>query len=508
MKMTMNKLAAACSLALAGGAQANVLNDFDSGDVQVYAGGATATDNVLENLSRAVTGGYCVAGTIDIFTAANERAVFCETNGARVTGFLASPNTQIAFFKESQGGSSNGVNPLIAVANSTGHTLRWLDLAALKAATGCTTVALLAADTGQTGLNNVTRRWSCNATLTAVDTAGSATFDVNMGISDTEPGLSFPTPSAVNVAKLAADPGVHISFGVPVTQALYTALQQAQGLTVGDSPTQVPSLTRSQLRGLFSGALFDWNQITTPAGDGLQASALTTTNPANTSIYVCRRVASSGTQATAEAYWLGQRCFSGGSAFVEPNDNSSVTNTVWVPANVANGNVNAGVSSGNVRTCMNTYNTANVWGLGVLSNEVESGQLTGFRMIAIDGVAPTLANTANGLYDYYSENVTTTIASGNPGFIDVSLSAPTNRGKLIRHIQKNISEPVTLAGINSPFVGRPWGNGGSMAIPGAAATPNASPVSAATMQTNPVDTSSKFGNNCSGAITFRDTPVP
>jgi hypothetical protein len=422
-----------------------------------------------------------------------------------VPGFPASPNTQIAFLKESQGGSSNGVVPLIAVANSQAHALRWLDLAALRDASGCTTVALLATDTGQTGLLNVTRRWNCNATLTPVDTAGSATFDVNMGVSDTEPALSFPTPSATNIARLAVAPAVHISFGVPVTLALYTALQQAQGLGVND----VPSLSRSQLRGLFSGGIFDWNQITDASGDGLAESALVTTAPANTSIYICRRVASSGTQATAEAYWLNQRCVAGGSVFVEPNDGSTVNDTVWVPANANNGTVNAGPSSGNVRTCLATYNTANVWGLGVLSNEVTNAQMVGFRMIAIDGVAPTLANTANGLYDYYSESVTTTIAQGNPGFIDTSNTSTDLRGRLIARIQQNISEPVTLAQLNVSFQGRPWGNGGSMAIPnGVSAIPNGSPATDAEMNTNPVDTSSKFGNNCSGAITNNSTPVP
>jgi hypothetical protein len=354
-------------------------------------------------------------------------------------------------------------------------------------------------------LNDVTRRWSCAGTLTAVDTAGSPTFDVNMGVSDTEPALSFPTPSATNIARLSVAAAVHISFGVPVTLALYTALQEAQGLTSSD----VPSLSRTQVRGLLSGALFDWNQITDASGDGLAESSLVTTAPANTSIYVCRRVASSGTQATAEAYWFSQRCIAGGTTFVEPNDGSTALDTTWVTANAANGTVNAGPSSGNVRSCLANYNSANVWGLGVLSNEVTSGQMVGFRMIAIDGVAPTLANHANGLYDYYSESVTTTIAQGNPGFIDTSGTSTDLRGRLIAHIQTNISEPVTLAQINAPFVGRPWGNGGSMAIPnGVSAIPNASPASDGDMQTNPVDTSTKFGNNCSGAVAINDTPVP
>jgi hypothetical protein len=505
MKLSINKLAAACSLVLgAAAANANQLTDFGAGDVVVYAGGATATDNVLENMSRAQNGGYCVAGTIDIYTAANQRAVFCETNGTRVAGFPNSPNTQVAFLKESAGGSSNGVVPLIAVANGNGHTLRWLDLATLRTTNGCTTTALLAADTGQTGLLNVTRRWNCAATLTPVDTAGSSTFDVNMGVSDTEPALSFPKPSATDIARLAVAPAVHISFGVPVTLALYTALQQAQGLAA----SEVPSLSRSQIRGLFSGSLFDWNQITDNNGDGLAESTLVTTPPANTSIYVCRRVASSGTQATAEAYWFSQRCISGGTVFVEPNDGSTTLDTSWVTANAANGTVNAGPSSTNVRSCLNNYNNANVWGLGVLSNEIQSGQMTGFRMIAIDGVAPTLANTANGLYDYYSESVTTSIAQGNPGFINTSNTSTDLRGRLIRHIQTNISEPVTLAQINSPFVDRPWGNGGSLAIPnGVSAIPNASPTDATAMLTNPVDTSTKFGNNCSGAVTIERTPV-
>ena len=515
--MTMlKKTAAFVALSIAASAaNALPLADYDASTVNIFYGGATATDNIIENVWRANAGGLCVAGTIDIYrsvSADNERVVFCRVDSSTVPGFPAAPGLKVAFHKESRGGSSNGVVPLISVAAGQAHALRWLDMNQLKAAggAGCGSTAVPASAT----LQAYTDHPNCQTFLTPVDTAASATYDVNGGISDVEPALSFPAPTADQLALLNTKPGLGIQFGVPVTEALYRALQVGQGITAKaecdtlaeqDTPACVPSLTRAQVRGLYSGRITTWTRIRDRNGVALP-SAPGVTAPGSNSVYMCRRVGSSGTQASFETYWLAQRCENGSPSFVVPNDGSTINDATWVPANVANGTRNAGPSSGNVRTCLNTYNTGNRWGVGVLSTEVTGAQMVGFRMAAIDGAAPSLENVANGDYDFFTENTLNRVADGAPG----SLLATDPRRIAIEYIENNLGLPAVISEINQPFAGRPWGDGGTLAIAGAF-TPNAAPATKANMASNPVNTLSRSTsgttNNCNPPIAIRDTPA-
>jgi hypothetical protein len=515
---TFSKVGAAVALALAGGAvQALPLSQYDSTVVNVYVGGATATDNTLENTALAITGGYCVAGTIDIYRTAtnnNERVVFCTVNSTRVTGFPAG-GSKVAFFKESRGGSSNGVTPLIAVASGQAHSLQWLDLDQLRNAApgnGCTSASVAATAT----LNGYTNWTNCNNLLTPADTAGSAgaagRYDITAGISDVEPRLAFPAPSAANIAKLDVKPGLGVVFGVPVTKNLYRALQVAQGKTADDSPANIPTLTRSQIRGLYTGNVIDWASITSPTGTALPSVA-GVTPPAQTDVFVCRRVGESGTQASFETYWLHQRCEGGTPLFLTPDDGSTINDTVWVPANPANGFVNAGPSSGNVRSCLQIMNNANVWAVGVLSTEVSATNLSdagdGFRFAAVDGAAPTLQNTANGAYDFFTEDTLQIVKAGNTG----ALPAGDLRLTLVNYIRNNIGLPALLAQVNSSFQNRPWGDGGNLSVPnGTTIVPAASPATVTGLRTSPVNTQSRSTlgttNNCAPPIQQYGQPTP
>jgi len=296
--------------------------------------------------------------------------------------------------------------------------------------------------------------------------------------------------------------------------ALYRALQVGQGITAKaecdtaleqDTTACVPSLTRSQIRGLYSGRIVNWTRLRDINGNALP-SAPGVTAPASNVVHMCRRVGSSGTQASFETYWLAQRCESGSPAFALPNDGSSITDTTWIPANVANGTRNAGVSSGNVRTCLNTYNTANRWGVGVLSTEVTNAQMVGFRMVAVDGAAPSLEHVANGDYDFFTENTLNRVADGFPG----ALLATDPRRIAIEYIETNLGLPAIISEINLGFAGRPWGDGGTLAIAGGFAQ-NPTPATKAAMASNPVNTVSRSTggttNNCNPPIAIRDTPV-
>ncbi len=481
---------------------------------KIYFGGASATDNTLEEVFLSTVGGICDAtlGGIDIWRASNQRVITCKVSNDNTPGkgfaTRAAGGTNIAFHKESQGGSSNGVVPLIAVAKSQAHTLRWLNVSAVNLAT-CTSVSVAAT----ANLAGYTNHPSCDLQLTPVDTAASTTFDVHGGISDTEPALSSPKPGTSDIARLTSVPGIAIVFGVPVTKVLYRALQKAQfgngsACDGSDLPTCVPSLTKTQVRAFYTQNVTDWNEIKNSAGTGLSATAGVTA-PADTSVRICRRVASSGTQASFESYWLNQRCVSGVATFVEPDgDGSSIDDTTYVPSSFGAGFlVNAAPSSGNVRTCMQAANTGNFWGIGVLSTEVTASNLSGagdsFRFVAIDGFAPTLANVANGDYDFFTENTINRVAPGNPG----ALAAGDVRREITTLVDEKLGLNSVLANLNATFAGRPWGNGGILSL-SANSTTGTAPYTDAEMSSSPVNSLSRGGNNCTPPYMVKPTPTP
>lgn len=536
--MKTRSLIALAVVAALGAGQANALTRAQyTGAVKVYFGGATATDNVLEATFLAADGdGICdsVLGGVDVWrTTANQRVVTCyATNDNPVTagkGFAtrAAGGTPIAFHKESQGGSSNGVNPLIAVAKGQAHTLRWLKVDDL--ANDCTVTAVAA--TANTLA--YTDHSGCSTTaLTPVDTIASATYDVNGGISDNEPALAFPAPGA-DANLLTSTPGVQIIFGVPVTTALYRALQITQfpagscttdtdaSPTVDsrDSQACVPSLEKNQVSALYSQTVFDWNEFKTSSGVSL-VSAPGVTPPADEFVRICRRVATSGTQASYEAHFLNQRCAPGVIGFAPPDDSSTITDTVYSANQFAAGSlVNAAPSSGNVRTCMASANSGNFWGVGVLSTEVTSSNYgaagassppggNGFRFVAVNGAAPNLVEVANGRYDFFTENTVNKVKAGGIGAVT------GQRLAIVDLVSNRLGNVDALNTINATFnINPPWGNGGSTGVAGgvlalpATSTTNTAPYVASELLASPVGTQTRLGNTCNMPAMLKQQPV-
>jgi hypothetical protein len=516
-----NSVIALAVIAALGAGNANALTRPEyAAALKVYFGGATATDNVLESVFTAADGdGICDPffgqASVGVWRSANQRVITCKvSNDNPVTagkGFATRANggTAIAFHKESAGGSSNGVNPLIAVAKGQAHTLRWLNVGGLANDCAVTNVAATANTIAYIDHS------ACALVETPVDTAASATFDVVGGISDNEPALAFPAPG-VDAGLLTSVPGISIVFGVPVTTALYRALQQVQfigspdclsdtnaALNVDsrDSAACVPSLERQQVTALYNQTIFDWNDFKAPNGTALPLAAGVTA-PADEFVRICRRVSTSGTQATFEAYWLNERCAEGVTPFAVPDDSSGIQDTVYSPNNFAGGSaVNAAPSSGNVRTCLSSANTGNFWAVGVLSTEVTAanygaGNATtppgtvGLRFVAINGAAPNLVNAANGSYDFYSENTVNRVKAGGIG----AITGP--RLEIVQLVSNRLGNVDALNTINATFaINAPWGQGGVLALP-ATTNPNTAPYSAAELAANPIATSSRAGNMC------------
>lgn len=442
---------------------------------RVYFGGATATDGVLENLFRLQVGGICQNGTIDIYRGTNQRAIFCTGVAPGLVG------VPIGFWKESLGGSGNGTTPV-----ADGTSLQFLDVynPAFACTGGPTPIA------GTATLFGYTERTGCTPSIAQVPPAG---------VADVEPRLLNASQSQINNLQTAGVLG--IVFSPAVSLNLYRALQVAQGLTQNDLPANVPSLTSSQVRALYSGFYADWNQLLdddAASGTPLPGAAGVTA-PADTVVYNCRRGRSSGTQASFESYFLNQRCAPGVTGFVEPDDSAcAASGCVWNSGTYLDDVIFAGSGTGDVRLCLDAHNDNNTWAIGTISTEnLFNNTDRQFRYIRTDGTLPTLEETANGAYHFFTENVMNRRVGALSG---VPLT-------LVNYMQSNLGRPALLTGINSGFQNTS-GDGGVLAVPNfSTINPNAAPATVAELRANPVNGQTRGGNNCSAPLMTADSVV-
>jgi hypothetical protein len=218
------------------------------------------------------------------------------------------------------------------------------------------------------------------------------------GYSDVEAALFPEAIGGGDVSSRGAesDVGVGQVFGLAVSIPLYRALQVQQQLTQDDEPANAPNITSGQYTNLIrAGGLFSW--------DGLL--------PGNTSrVNIARRVDTSGTQASSNAFFLKNPCSAGLNQQLNPT-----TPAQNVPG-VYNLVLNSG--SGNVQTMLtNASNSSDAnaqFAIGVLSAEnnwrTASTASAGYRYLKIDGVHPETGDTdrarrtaANGDYKFHME---------------------------------------------------------------------------------------------------------
>lgn len=487
--MNLKKISAAVAATLAGvvssaafALPASQYNSTPGDTLDVFIGGASAQDNALERLFR----NACDVNTLDIFRTSNQRVMFCRISNAGVAGFPVA-GQKVAIHKTSVGGSGNGVQP---VANQS--NLTFIDMNAIKAGTiTCAAPTSVVAETvagvtfaGYTNNNN------CG-------TAGTRNAVPDAGISDVEPALVGA--SEAEISRLNVQSQNAVVWGIPVTEALRNALQEVQGLTVGaEDEANMPSMTYAQLSSIYNGGITDWSQIV--SGNGTDLPSAVSNPPSDSQVFVCRRVPTSGTQASYEVHMLRERCVAGVASFVDGNDGGVV----------GTGTVNEGSGTGNVISCLNTHDGANRWAVGIFSTEnVESSVAPGvndgnvWRNIKMNGHAPTLLNVANGKWDFFTEQSIQwrNAASGN-ALSGLKLT-------LMQDVAVNAGSPSIIRALNNGFI-HSWGDAGVMALitnghmptmpaPGAALTAN-------DVRLNPVLTSTRSPqgapNNCQPPVTF------
>lgn len=330
-----------------------------------------------------------------------------------------------------------------AVLNRTGNdgaTPVTLLSAALCAAQG--TTVNLGAGTGPLSWINGTsiRLFHCPAAAAVVpDTTDGGVLDVE-GSVFTASGLF--TPSQVNAATDYLPSGFLQAFGVVVSRDLYNAMQAhqtAQGLlpancatvvniagvdtytATGDTlPACQPSITRAS----YTSMAVTGNNPVKQAGANHfigGTSALKNDLPANKAIspdmplasrfVLCRRVATSGTQASANLYFLWNPTASGelGGLVAPVGSATSGTSNIGATFRVVS---NSGTSD--VRNCLNNNAAGTNFSAGVVSAENNPlGGADTYRFVKINNthIADGVANSAQtaealaGRYDFVYEAI-------------------------------------------------------------------------------------------------------
>jgi hypothetical protein len=464
--------------------------------IELYISGATAQDEALENLIRLRTGlsgapALCEADTLDIYRGVIKgtvnRVFYCRTSRAAAG---VEPGLRLAIYKAS-GGSGDGVTPV-----SAGTPLAFLDLTKLPQSAACVNgqpvkaTTELAAYINHTGCDNAFKLARPRA-----------------GLSDVNPELVGGV-----TAPLTVRPQNQIVWGLPVSKNLRNALQTIQGLVPSsvphddpsrDSEAAMPSLARAQVAALFSGAIRSWDDFYDADGTPLTRSSRLAPGPPRdpdasgaspgayrparvngSTVYLCRRIQTSGTQAAYEVHYLRQRCEVDALKFLTPNDGSNLTAGGEVDRLVRisrpAGNVFAGVGTADVRDCLDAHAQFNRWAIGLLSTEnVGNNGNRKFRYIKVDGVAPTLLNAYLGRWPHVTEQSMQWRKS-----FDGSLTS-TPEGRILTFVATNLGLPRVLAALNSGFV-HPWGQGGYLAPGTSSFAAPKPPVTAGALQANPV----------------------
>lgn len=250
-------------------------------------------------------------------------------------------------------------------------------------------------------------------------------------------GENFTTASA-NVAQL---------FAVVVTDELYKAMQAAQGLVVG-LPVNPAAMTAAEIANQPSISKDMYASIASQSASGqwhvdwaalVDIPGTTTIEGAKKNVNLCRRVDTSGTQASSNAHFLANPCADrpGVGGLLAPATVADATGTSADAA--ATGSIyrikeNSG--SSDVKACMNKVNAGfdpldqsvsqgsfGKFGIGVVSAENVPGSSDAWKIVKLDGISPNAdakqrAAGAQGKYGFVMETVYVVHNPTYQGFFD------------------------------------------------------------------------------------------
>ena len=254
----------------------------------------------------------------------------------------------------------------------------------------CALVGAAVPATGPTPASNAANQTAVNAD------SNSPNLPVG-GFSDVEAALFPATIGGGDVSSKGTEGNANVTqvFGVAVSTPLYRALQTAQGLADVNAttydPAVAPSITKAQYASIAAaGGAYqtDWQPLVGAAGAGKK-------------VVLARRVATSGTQASSNSFFLANPCAKALGADLGPAavGDSSPTFEVF-----------EGSGSGNVKTRLTTASNAapatnQEFAIGILSVEnnwrddllaSNAATIAGYRFVKVNGVHPEAGDTANG----------------------------------------------------------------------------------------------------------------
>lgn len=391
-------IAAALAVALSTGS-AHALNKAQTlAATPIYITGGGAADRNLENTVK----NLFTSASVDTYQINGSKSNFFAVSGtltaASATALgLANP-INVVVYKRTLGAAFTSTT----VASTT--PIAHLDISQLNEA-------------DPTNANAATTRlWNVTGSGTGI---GAGTGLVNKasdaGYTDTPvllfsqsvnvpAGITPPTRSSLN--KLVQKPINAALHGIAVTKALRDALQQQQGLLVGDeSEANVPSLSSAAIASIYRGRITRWTQLV-HNGARLQIPA-----GYSPDVYVVPRSPGAAIQASVNARILATSNPTAAGPAPQNLDFPPYVFEAALPADtdvILNGlnngsEFNWNDGDGNVQTFFPEPGVKYL-AIGNTSTERNAGTQAGlkdqlnYRFIKIDGVAPTVRNGYNGTY--------------------------------------------------------------------------------------------------------------
>jgi hypothetical protein len=360
--MKLKQVACAAAVALASQAYAlDAATVNAAATLKVYFSGASASKNAIgqlftQNCNAATRTDYVLSGNATFGTIYS-----CTLNATNDFGLGA---INIAFQKRDAGGSGQGVYP---VAN--GNAIAFID------PTTCTGPASGAG--------------TCTGQFNRVPDGGTSDVEPAVFV----PVLNNPAPFSgpLNLAAITVRPFSSTIFGLAVTDALYAKLQQDQGLGAGVRPSVPKDAVSMMLRNNFPFDSVAWRLLLPNTNDGTQ----------NRQVTICRRVNGSGTQASANRFWLDYPFNSGSTAepWTATDSSTNVHGTAAGQLYVVNNSANADVIN-----CMAAAQAAGgTFAIGHISYE-NAEPAVGWKFVKISGQEGGRENTKNGQYTYFFES--------------------------------------------------------------------------------------------------------
>ncbi|MDD5273906.1 MAG: hypothetical protein PHU14_14470 [Methylovulum sp.] len=336
------------------------------------------------------------------------------------------------------------------------------------------------------------------------------------------------------------------------TNAGYTDLSGNQADTA-DSLACMPNLNRNTIAALFAayptpvsplvanvsapalgaGKINQWSQFKVGTSD-LYNHTSAANKPGSAKVHICSRTIGSGTKAQFGIKFLGNVCTSFGSKVVQHADHSAIAEPgqsnykagpIANPEKLLRPMVHAMASGGDLNECLNELDsgaantsgnfapgtaygaagaTAVRWAVGFLSLDQNATLSNSYRFVKIDGVAPTLANVANGTYPDWVEG---TFQYNVNQLSNASLKA------MVLELISSFGTPSVLSYVNANTSTHTFGTSGFLAVPNTTHPASGTGLVNLAAPVNPLShaifpgTSGQATNDCRAPIIYSNNPA-